>query len=128
MKVRASVKRLCEFCYTVRRRGKLFVYCKKTPRHKQRQWFSTEAAAEASSSPAECVACTAPLAPSAPSFALPAVASLSSPPVLSLSGMMTMGGGGARAGFGGAAGGATGGFTLGEVHRQAALLLGGGRR
>ena len=124
MKVRASVKRLCEFCYTVRRRGKLFVYCKKTPRHKQRQWFATEAAAggEASSG-AECAACAAPLAPSAPSFAfLPAATSTSWPHSLTLSGGVT--GGGLRL----AGGAATGGFTLGEVHRQAAMLLGGGGR
>lgn len=122
MKVRASVKRLCEFCYTVRRRGKLFVYCKKTPRHKQRQWFATEAEGGQRH---ECVSCAAPLAPSAPSFALEAAAASSSSPALySLSGLL-MGGrtaAGGGAGFGGA------GFTLGEVHRQAAMLLGGGRR
>ena len=36
MKVRASVKRICENCKLVRRRGKLFVICS-NPRHKQRQ-------------------------------------------------------------------------------------------
>src|SRR5262249_29167921 len=36
MKVRASVKRICENCKLVRRRGKLYVICS-NPRHKQRQ-------------------------------------------------------------------------------------------
>jgi ribosomal protein L36 len=30
--VRAAVKRICEYCYVARRRGKLFVYCKKNPK------------------------------------------------------------------------------------------------
>jgi len=37
MKVRASVKRICEKCKIVRRRGVVFVVCKSDPRHKQRQ-------------------------------------------------------------------------------------------
>jgi large subunit ribosomal protein L36 len=37
MKVRSSVKRICEHCKLVRRRGKLFVICKANPKHKQRQ-------------------------------------------------------------------------------------------
>ncbi|MCE5268121.1 MAG: 50S ribosomal protein L36 [Planctomycetaceae bacterium] len=36
MKVRASVKRICESCKIVRRRGVVFVVCS-NPRHKQRQ-------------------------------------------------------------------------------------------
>ncbi|HYV34669.1 MAG TPA: 50S ribosomal protein L36 [Gemmataceae bacterium] len=36
MKVRASVKRICENCKIVRRQGKLIVICS-NPRHKQRQ-------------------------------------------------------------------------------------------
>ena len=36
MKVRSSVKRLCENCRIVRRRGVLRVICT-DPRHKQRQ-------------------------------------------------------------------------------------------
>lgn len=36
MKVRASVKRICENCKLVRRKGKLIVICS-NPRHKQRQ-------------------------------------------------------------------------------------------
>ncbi|MEI7698233.1 MAG: 50S ribosomal protein L36 [Planctomycetia bacterium] len=37
MKVRSSVKRICDFCKLVRRRGKIFVICASNPRHKQRQ-------------------------------------------------------------------------------------------
>ncbi|KAL1929426.1 hypothetical protein VTP01DRAFT_1564 [Rhizomucor pusillus] len=37
MKVRASVKKLCDGCTTVRRRGKLYVVCNKNKKHKQRQ-------------------------------------------------------------------------------------------
>jgi large subunit ribosomal protein L36 len=36
MKVRASVKRICENCKLVRRQGRLYVICT-NPRHKQRQ-------------------------------------------------------------------------------------------
>ncbi|KAI8884167.1 hypothetical protein K501DRAFT_284984 [Backusella circina FSU 941] len=37
MKVRSSVKKMCDGCSTVRRRGKLFVTCSKNKKHKQRQ-------------------------------------------------------------------------------------------
>ncbi|MEM7781921.1 MAG: 50S ribosomal protein L36 [Planctomycetota bacterium] len=37
MKVRASVKRICENCKVVRRKGQVFVICTSNPRHKQRQ-------------------------------------------------------------------------------------------
>ncbi len=37
MKVRASVKRICEKCKMVRRKGRVYVICKGNPRHKQRQ-------------------------------------------------------------------------------------------
>lgn len=37
MKVRASVKPICEHCKVIRRRGVVRVICKKNPRHKQRQ-------------------------------------------------------------------------------------------
>ena len=37
MKVRASIKRRCESCQVIRRKGRLRVICKKNPRHKQRQ-------------------------------------------------------------------------------------------
>lgn len=36
MKVRASVKKICKDCKSVRRKGRLFVICK-NPKHKQRQ-------------------------------------------------------------------------------------------
>ena len=36
MKVRASVKRICENCKVVRRKGVVYVVCS-NPRHKQRQ-------------------------------------------------------------------------------------------
>jgi large subunit ribosomal protein L36 len=36
MKVRSSVKRICENCKIVRRHGKVYVICT-NPRHKQRQ-------------------------------------------------------------------------------------------
>jgi large subunit ribosomal protein L36 len=36
MKVRASVKRICENCKLIRRQGRLLVICT-NPRHKQRQ-------------------------------------------------------------------------------------------
>ncbi|MDD8016986.1 MAG: 50S ribosomal protein L36 [Bacteroidota bacterium] len=36
MKVRASVKKICEHCKIVRRKGKVMVICK-NPKHKQRQ-------------------------------------------------------------------------------------------
>ncbi|XP_022971996.1 uncharacterized protein LOC111470644 [Cucurbita maxima] len=41
MKVRASVKKMCEFCRTVRRRGRVYIYCSSNPKHKQRQGLST---------------------------------------------------------------------------------------
>ena len=37
MKVRTSVKRICEHCKIVRRKGVLRVICKKSPKHKQKQ-------------------------------------------------------------------------------------------
>ncbi|MEK7643564.1 MAG: 50S ribosomal protein L36 [Patescibacteria group bacterium] len=36
MKVRASVKKICNHCKTVRRVRRIFVICK-NPKHKQRQ-------------------------------------------------------------------------------------------
>lgn len=36
MKVRASVKKICDKCQVIRRRGVVRVICK-NPRHKQRQ-------------------------------------------------------------------------------------------
>jgi large subunit ribosomal protein L36 len=37
MKVRASVKKMCENCRVIKRRGIVRVICKKNPKHKQRQ-------------------------------------------------------------------------------------------
>ncbi|MDD5437811.1 MAG: 50S ribosomal protein L36 [Patescibacteria group bacterium] len=37
MKVRASVKAICRDCKLIRRKGRVFVICKKSPKHKQRQ-------------------------------------------------------------------------------------------
>lgn len=37
MKVRASVKKVCENCKVIRRKGTVRVICKSNPRHKQRQ-------------------------------------------------------------------------------------------
>lgn len=39
MKVRAAVRRLCEYCKVVKRRNKIFVLCTVNPKHKQRQGF-----------------------------------------------------------------------------------------
>ncbi|MEX0877943.1 MAG: 50S ribosomal protein L36 [Candidatus Spechtbacterales bacterium] len=37
MKVRASVKKICNQCKVVRRKGRVYVICKTNPKHKQRQ-------------------------------------------------------------------------------------------
>jgi large subunit ribosomal protein L36 len=37
MKVQTSVKRRCENCKIIRRKGVVRVICKKNPKHKQRQ-------------------------------------------------------------------------------------------
>uniref|UniRef100_A0A3Q3IHK7 Ribosomal protein n=1 Tax=Monopterus albus TaxID=43700 RepID=A0A3Q3IHK7_MONAL len=37
MKTKSALKRRCKDCFFVRRRGRLFVFCKTNPRHKQRQ-------------------------------------------------------------------------------------------
>ncbi|MGM0461954.1 MAG: 50S ribosomal protein L36 [Fibrobacterota bacterium] len=37
MKVRASVKKMCDECKVIKRDGVVRVLCKKNPRHKQRQ-------------------------------------------------------------------------------------------
>ncbi|MCL2012519.1 MAG: 50S ribosomal protein L36 [Cystobacterineae bacterium] len=37
MKIRASVKKVCDKCKVIRRRGVLRVICSADPRHKQRQ-------------------------------------------------------------------------------------------
>ncbi|MEX2144769.1 MAG: 50S ribosomal protein L36 [Candidatus Spechtbacterales bacterium] len=37
MKVRSSVKTICQSCKIVRRERRVFVICKTNPKHKQRQ-------------------------------------------------------------------------------------------
>ena len=37
MKVRSSVKKICDQCKIIRRHGRIMVICSKDPRHKQRQ-------------------------------------------------------------------------------------------
>ncbi|AGF51017.1 50S ribosomal protein L36 [Synechocystis salina LEGE 06155] len=37
MKVRASVKKMCDKCRVIRRRGRVMVICSANPKHKQRQ-------------------------------------------------------------------------------------------
>jgi len=41
MKVRSAIKCLCKDCYAVRRGKTRYIYCKKHPKHKQRQGFHT---------------------------------------------------------------------------------------
>lgn len=36
-KVRSAVKKFCADCYIVRRKGRVYVYCKSNKKHKQRQ-------------------------------------------------------------------------------------------
>ncbi|XOB41031.1 MAG: 50S ribosomal protein L36 [Candidatus Nealsonbacteria bacterium] len=37
MKVKSSVKKFCKHCKVVRRKGRVYIICKKNPKHKQRQ-------------------------------------------------------------------------------------------
>ncbi|KAI0257111.1 ribosomal protein L36-domain-containing protein [Lactifluus subvellereus] len=37
MKIRSSVKIMCDGCSVVRRKGRVYILCAKNPRHKQRQ-------------------------------------------------------------------------------------------
>lgn len=37
MKVRSSVKPICEYCRVIRRKGVVRIICSRNPRHKQRQ-------------------------------------------------------------------------------------------
>ncbi|PIQ69252.1 MAG: 50S ribosomal protein L36 [Candidatus Tagabacteria bacterium CG_4_10_14_0_2_um_filter_40_13] len=37
MRVRASVKTRCKNCKMIRRKGRVYVICRKNPKHKQRQ-------------------------------------------------------------------------------------------
>ncbi|GAU37053.1 hypothetical protein TSUD_207590 [Trifolium subterraneum] len=49
MKVRSSVKKMCEYCRTIKRKGRVYIMCTANPKHKQRQGMSTFAANDASS-------------------------------------------------------------------------------
>ncbi|XP_021899241.1 uncharacterized protein LOC110815663 isoform X1 [Carica papaya] len=60
MKVRSSVKKMCEFCRTVKRRGRVYVLCTSNPKHKQRQGMSTFANEEAMPSIGCFGCCTKP--------------------------------------------------------------------
>ena len=51
MKIKSAVKLLCQHCYMVRRRGRLYVRCTKSPRHKQRQGLATLAACPGGGAP-----------------------------------------------------------------------------
>lgn len=42
MKTKSALKRRCKDCFFVRRRGRLFVFCKTHPRHKQRQGWNVK--------------------------------------------------------------------------------------
>jgi len=37
MKIRPSIKKICNDCKIVKRQGRIYVICKKNPKHKQRQ-------------------------------------------------------------------------------------------
>lgn len=37
MKVKASLKKRCMYCQIIKRKGKLYIVCKKNARHKTRQ-------------------------------------------------------------------------------------------
>ncbi|GMX58809.1 MAG: 50S ribosomal protein L36 [Candidatus Microsyncoccus archaeolyticus] len=37
MKVKPSIKKICKDCKIVKREGRIYVICKKNPKHKQRQ-------------------------------------------------------------------------------------------
>ena len=39
MKVRPSVKPICEYCKVIRRNGRVMVICPTNPKHKQRQGY-----------------------------------------------------------------------------------------
>ncbi len=41
MKVRASVKKQCEHCEIIRRKGRVWVVCKRDPKHKTVQGTKT---------------------------------------------------------------------------------------
>jgi len=58
MKVRASVKKMCDKCRVIRRHGRVMVICT-NPKHKQRQGFATAVLAGLSANERSigCAAC-----------------------------------------------------------------------
>ena len=46
MRVKSAIRAICKHCYVVRRGKTRYVYCKKNPRHKQRQGFHTHVCSE----------------------------------------------------------------------------------
>jgi large subunit ribosomal protein L36 len=58
--VKASIRRLCDACRIVKRRGKLFVVCKENKKHKQRQGYHTDAAGEEALLPSAAAAAAGP--------------------------------------------------------------------
>ena len=42
MKVRPSVKPICEYCKVIRRNGRVRVICPANPKHKQRQGYDSK--------------------------------------------------------------------------------------
>jgi large subunit ribosomal protein L36 len=49
MKIKSSIKKMCEGCRVVRYNQKNYIKCLENPRHKQRQKFSTYKMIETSS-------------------------------------------------------------------------------
>ena len=47
MKTRSAIRRMCQGCRIVKRRGRRFVICDRNKKHKQRQGFSTTSTAAA---------------------------------------------------------------------------------
>ncbi|DBA81714.1 TPA: hypothetical protein ACH3X1_007452 [Trebouxia sp. C0004] len=68
MRVRSAIKKLCDSCKVVKRRGKLYIVCKASPKHKQRQGFHTDTGVP-SVATEEAVA--SQLKKPAPAFSLP---------------------------------------------------------
>ncbi len=69
MRVRSAVRRVCECCRLVRRKGRLYVYCSKNPRHKQRQGLHTLATQAAAAQLPQGSACGCGCAGAHPSMA-----------------------------------------------------------
>jgi len=37
MKVQSSIKKICNSCQVIRRKGRRYIYCQNNPKHKQKQ-------------------------------------------------------------------------------------------